>query len=75
MESCSWQNIQLWNNPWFLDDTRFYVETEMNAKLSDVVISDLIIPNRKDCDVELLQELFLHHDMDYISRINFTNVE
>lgn len=68
----SGHNIHVWNNPWLRNDPGFYVETQTNAELSDIVVSDLMVADRKEWDIELSQELFHQRDVNCISRLLLT---
>ena len=61
--------IYFWTDPWLRDDRNFWVQTTHNAALDSLRVSDLMIPDILEWDVEMLEELFEARDVAEIKCI------
>ena len=73
-QGCRWRigngsNIDLWRDPWLRENENFILETPRPHNPSSLTLQDLWIPNSKEWDVELLDELFTKKDATTISNI------
>ncbi|CAN0888737.1 Transposon TX1 uncharacterized 149 kDa protein [Linum grandiflorum] len=61
--------VQVWKDPWLRSETNCWVETPCNDELSNLHVSDLLIPGLAEWDEELIEELFVERDVSHILQL------
>ena len=66
-------HIKVWGDDWLPRMSNFKVSTDCPDGFSDVRVSDLFIPGRREWDVELILEMFNAEDANKILLIPLSN--
>ncbi|XP_075481346.1 putative mitochondrial protein AtMg00310 [Primulina tabacum] len=71
---CRWKigdgtKINTWNDPWLRETNNFRVQTSMISGMESLRVAELMIPGRKQWDVDLINELLNARDTCEILKI------
>ncbi|KAK9084133.1 hypothetical protein Scep_030604 [Stephania cephalantha] len=74
VQGCRWKvgsgcGIKVWADPWLKDSANFYITTDRVAGMEDMTVNELMIPNQREWDTEMIEENFNPRDCDLITRV------
>ena len=76
---CRWKigdgrNIRVWGDSWLKDEGNFRVVTPLQDDLVDTYVHDLMIPNCKEWDKDLIEDMFVERDARAICDIFLSSI-